>query len=281
MATPIISIRKANGAIEPFDVAKLERSLERVHASPTIAAKVIDHLSKEIEDGMTTHDIYKQAFAILRKLERPAAARYSLRRALMDLGPSGFPFERFVAEIFKAQGYETLTDQMVMGSCVEHEVDVVAWKPEKLVMCEAKFHHELGMKSDLKVVLYVKARFDDLAGTTFNYGGAERTLDEGMLVTNTKFTSSAVKYAECKNMRIVGWNYPAKGNLHEMIESAGLHPVTCLNSLSEHDKKALLDGGVVLCSTLENDRTILERIGLTAANIDVVMDEIGTLTEPA
>lgn len=275
-----IMIKKANGQLEAFNPSKLEGSLQRVKASPAIIAKVIDHLNQELEDGMTTHDIYKHAFSLLRKLEKSAAGRYSLRRAITELGPSGFPFEKFVAEIFKAQGYEAITDQMVMGSCVEHEVDVVAWNKEKLMMSEVKFHHELGMKSDLKVVLYVKARFEDLEGTTYNYGGKERKITEGMLITNTKFTTSAIKYAECKGMHIIGWNYPITNNLHEMIESAGLHPLTCLNSLSEHDKKTLLDNGVVLCSTLVKDRTHLERIGLSPANIDIVLDEIGIISEP-
>ena len=193
------------------------------------------------------------------------------------LGPSGFPFERFVAEIFKTQGYQAVTDQMVKGHCAEHEVDVVAWKDDKMIMSEVKFHNEVGLKSDLKVVLYVKARFEDLAPMTFHYGGKERKLDEGWLVTNTKFTISAINYAECQTMKIIGWNYPAEHGLKEMIEQSGLHPLTCLNSLSEHDKKSLLEKNIVLCKTLKDDPSILKTIGLSVANEEAVIAEISAI----
>ncbi len=275
-----ILITKANGSKEPFDIQKLEHSLEHAKASRASIEKVVSHILQEVEEGMTTQEIYKHAFDLLHKIEKKVALRYSLRRALMDFGPSGFPFEKYVAEIFKKLGYETITDQLVNGKCVEHEVDVVAWKPDNLTMCEVKFHNQVGLKSDLKVVLYVKARFDDLYKATFNYGGQERTLSEGWLITNTKFTISAVKYAECQNLKIVGWNYPLDGNLHDLIEMNEMHPITCLNSLSEHDKKTLIQQGVVLCKTVQQDRKLLEAIGLSSANIEAVLEEIVSLAEP-
>ena len=75
----------------------------------------------------------------------------------------------------------------------------------------------MGTKSDLKVALYVKARIDDLKQNVFNYGGKDRQLDEGWLVTNTKFSSTALHYGLCNNMTMIGWNYPEKGNLQDMI----------------------------------------------------------------
>lgn len=269
-----IMIRKADGQMEAFDVAKLGHSLQHTTAKPELIEQVIAETVKNVEEGMTTHEIYKHAFSALHNLERPAAIRYSMRRSVMSLGPSGFPFERFVAEIFKTEGYEAMTDQTVLGSCVEHEIDVVAWNKNKLIMSEVKFHNQLGLKSDLKVVLYVKARFEDLADTVFNYGGIDRKLNEGWLITNTKFTLSAIKYAECKNLKIIGWNYPIGAGLKEMIDNSKLHPLTILNSLSEHDKKQLLEKNIVLCSTLKQNPNHLQLIGLNEANIQTVLDEI-------
>ena len=134
-------------------------------------------MERELVDGITTKEIYHKAFELLHKEEKPIALKYSLKRAIMELGPSGFPFEKFVAEIFKFKGYTAETGKLVKGFCVEHEVDVVAWNKDKLIMCEAKFHNDPGMKSDLKVALYVKARFDDLRKMTYKYG-KERKLDE-------------------------------------------------------------------------------------------------------
>ncbi|MEK7117523.1 MAG: ATP cone domain-containing protein, partial [Patescibacteria group bacterium] len=217
-----IEIIKANGEREAFDLQKLRNSLIRARATTSVADRIAEHIEQELKDGMTTRDIYRHAFEILERELKPVALRYSLRKAVMDLGPSGFPFEKFVAEIFKAKGFQTQTDVVMPGRCVSHEVDVVAWNENKLIIVEAKFHNMLGVKSDLKVALYVKARFDDLANTVFNYG-KERKIDECWLVTNTKFSEQAITYAECKNMKLVGWNYPQKGNLQDLIEDAGLH----------------------------------------------------------
>ncbi len=217
LAEKQIIIVKANGKHEAFDEEKLKSSLLRAGASEDQVGEVLQHVHEKLHDGMSTHDIYAHAFSILHNLHKPIAQRYSVRRALMNLGPSGFLFEDLVANILKDKGFEALTRQTVLGGCVPHEVDVVAWNPSKLIMVEAKFHNELGTKSDLKVALYVKARVDDLKDNMFNYGGKERKVDEGWLVTNTKFSSTAIHYGVCQNLVMIGWNYPEKGNLQDLI----------------------------------------------------------------
>jgi hypothetical protein len=186
-------------------------------------------------------------------------------------------FEDFIAEIFRKKGFDAETGKIVRGFCVEHEVDVVAWNNEKLIMVEAKFHNELGIKSDLKIALYVKARFDDLRKMTFKYG-KERQLDEGWLVTNTKFTSTAIEYGSCQGgLRMIGWNYPPVGNLHDMILESKLHPITCLSSLNGREKKELLDKGVVLCKSILENQDLLISIGLNGSKGQKVIEEIETL----
>ena len=156
-------------------------------------------------------------------------------------------------------------------------MDVVAWNDEKLIMVEAKFHNELGVKSDLKVALYVKARFEDLSKMTFNYG-KERKLDEGWLVTNTKFTSTAIEYGSCQGgMKMIGWNYPPVGNLHDMIIEAKLHPLTCLTSMTGREKNLLLERGVVLCRTILDNPDLLYAIGLNDSKSKKVIEEIENL----
>jgi len=276
MVEPIYVV-KADGNREPFNILKLEESLEHSGASKKVADDVIAHISSELHDGMTTREIYRHAFEILHREEKPVAVKYSVRHAVMELGPSGFPFEGFVAEIFKAKGFNTKIDQIVKGFCVEHEIDVVAWNEEKLIMVEAKFHNELGTKSDLKVVLYIKARFDDLQKMTFNYG-RKRNLDESWLVTNTKFSSTAIEYGSCQGgLVMIGWNYPPVGNLHDMILESKLHPLTCLISLNDREKKVLLGSGVVLCKTIQENPDILDTLGFKESEKRNVLDEIATL----
>jgi hypothetical protein len=208
-----VYITKSSGEREVFNPSKLEQSLLNSGATSDVARSVVEHISREIEDGMSTSMIYDHAFYLVGKKMKPVAARYSLRRALGDLGPSGFPFEKFMASVFKMYGYEAENNQFIKGHCAEHEVDLVAWNENKLLMAEAKFHNQIGLKSDLKVALYVKARFDDLRNIDFFYG-KKRRLDEGWLITNTKFTDRAISYASCAGLRLMGWNYPPENNLH-------------------------------------------------------------------
>ena len=273
----LLTITKADGTKELFEEIKLVESLKNAGGSDDMVEEIMDHMSKEMYDGMPTSEIYSRAFKLLRSHSMPVAIKYSLRRALSELGPDGFPFEKYIAKLFQAKGYETLTDQNVLGVCVSHEVDVVAWNKEKLVMVEAKFHNELDLKSDLKVVLYIKARFDDLKGTTFEYGGVKRNLDEGWLITNTKFTDQAIKYGECNQVKMLGWNYPRKGNLQDIIEELHLHPFTCLDSISNSHKKELLKRGIVLCMDIYNNQSILDEIDVKSPEKEEIISEIKTV----
>ncbi len=260
MSPPAINVLKADGTEEHFDPLKLRESLRKSGASDTIASEVADHVERELVSGMTTSDIYRHAFSVLKGKQKKASARYSLRRSLLTLGPTGFPFEKFVGEIFKHKGFSVLLDQMVQGTCVDHEMDIVAWNREKLLMIEAKYHHELAYKSDVKVALYVKARFDDLYSAEFKYGNREK-LDEGWLITNTKFTEKAIRYGECSGVKLLGWNYPQTGNLHDLIEATGVHPITCLTTLSDKQKQLLMEQGIVLCESIRNEKEKLRSLG--------------------
>jgi len=264
---------KADGTKEPFNRSKLESSLLRTGADRATMKKIADKIENEIGEGLSTAEIYRRAFELLKVDFRPALHKYSLRRAITELGPAGYPFEKFVADLFRARGYEAVTDQVVRGRCVEHEVDVVAWKGEELIMIEAKFHNEPGMKSDLKVALYVKARTDDLSLSEFDFGGKTRKLTQGILVTNTKFTQKAIEYASCEGLRLIGWNYPAQGNLEHMIEDVGLHPVTSLPNLSVDNRKILIANGLVLCKDVLVNKEKLSGFGISATDTDSIVSD--------
>lgn len=270
-------IIKSNGTRELFDPAKLRESLQHSGASIEVINEIISHVTSEIKENSTTGEIYNHAFEILREKAKPVSLKYSIRHAVMELGPSGFPFEDYVAEIFRARGFETKTGQVVEGFCIPHEIDVVAWNKEKLIMVEAKFHNEIGTKSDVKVALYIKARFDDLRKVKFDFGGL-RDIDEAWLVTNTKFTSTAIEYALCEGgLKLVGWNYPPVSNLQQMITESKLHPLTCLTSLNGREKKELLLQGVVLCKSILERPELLTNIGVNTEKIKAVIEEIAIL----
>jgi hypothetical protein len=124
---------KASGVMEPFDEEKLRKSLRRSGAEDALINQIIRELSDQWHDGITTKSIFKRAFKMLKRRNRPYAARYTLKQAMFDFGPSGFPFEDFVAEVLKSQGYEVETRKILPGACIRHEMDVVAQK-ENLVL---------------------------------------------------------------------------------------------------------------------------------------------------
>jgi Holliday junction resolvase-like predicted endonuclease len=282
---PILII-KEDGTREEFDPIKLEDSLKYAGAQPTMADKIIRNIVDDIHKGVcdpnseeggvcSVHAIYQKAFEMLKTMSAAAAARYSLRRSIMEFGPTGFPFEEYVAGIYQAKGYQTLNDQTVLGGCVPHEVDVVAWKENELLMAEVKYHNDHQNKTDLKVALYVKARYDDLRDTVFEYDGMkQRKIDNWYLITNTKFTDTAIRYAECKGLKLIGWEYPKKGNLLEMIEETKLHPVTCLINLSNTEKAELLAHDVVTCKSLYDNNSIMNELKYPKEKQLAVLKEI-------
>ncbi len=275
-----IYVIKEDGKKEEFLPEKLQTSLINTGANPTTAEKIVrgivESMAKDSIIEKTTSDIYREAFHQLKEMSHAAAARYSLRRSLMEFGPTGFPFEAYIAEIFKKLGYETMIDQVVFGSCVPHEVDVVAWNDNKLLMAEVKYHNEPAGKTDLKVALYVKARYDDLKQNSYEYGQS-RKLDEGWLITNTKFTDTAITYANCSGVKMLGWDYPETGSLREMIEETKLHPITCLTTMSASQKTHLMNKKIVLCRSVYDNKELLKEAGLSDLEILKVMEEISDI----
>ena len=271
-------ITKADGTRESFDPHKLTRSLERSGVEREVAQSVLREIETELYDGITTQEIYRRAFARLRTHKRPAAARYSLKRAVLEFGPSGFPFEAYLAELFRAEGYETGIDRIISGICVEHEVDVVLKKGATSTYVEAKFHNAAGFKTDLKTVLYVQARVEDIAAAARGRGDSSAVA--GMVVTNTKFTSHAVQYSACAGLELLSWEQPRGRTLHDRIEAQGLYPVTALTTLSRREKLDLLSQRVVLCSALPRDTRALASAGVSGKKADHVLEEAASLCAP-
>jgi hypothetical protein len=273
-----VLIQKADGEMEPFDVKKLLNSLQRSGSDTQMTEKVIAHIVPEIQEGMTTEDIYKHAFDLLRQFEsnHPAvAARYSIKRAILELGPSGFPFEQFVAGVMEAHGATNiLTGAALQGKCVPHEVDVVGEAHGQRFGMEVKFHNSLGTKTDLKVALYIKARFDDLA-----QANGVNKIQQGWLVTNTRFTRNVIRYARCTgSLKLLGWDYPHKRGLEVLIEEAHLHPITMLTTLTNREKRNLLDMDKVLCRDIKGKRDILLDAGVSAQKVDAVLTQVDALS---
>lgn len=274
-----ILIEKSSGEMEAFSSDKLRRSLKRAQASPVVIDKIVDHVLKELKNGDKTSDIYKHAFSVLRDEEKPAAGRYHLKHALMELGPTGHPFEKFVGELLKAQGFGVEIGTIVEGACVTHEVDVTAQKDNRHIMVECKFHNRPGVKSDVKVALYVQARFEDIAKKWQEGPTHGQKFHEAWLVTNTKLTTDAIRYAACVGMTAIGWRFPEDNGLEHLVEQFKLHPLTCLTGLDNIQKQHLLDLGFVLCKDIIADPDALRSIGLNEFTAKQVILEANELCQ--
>lgn len=274
-----VLIVKASGEKERFSVQKLRRSLKKSGAAPELIAEVLNHIRRELKDGTKTADIYRHAFSFLRKRHSLSAARYNLKKAIMELGPSGYPFERLVGELLKAQGFSVQVGKVHRGICVSHEIDVVAQKDNQHIMVECKFHNQPGIKSDVKVALYVRARFEDIEKQWKSKPEYSQKLHEAWLVTNTKLTSDAIQYSTCVKMKAIGWNYPAEESLQYLIEKSGLHPLTCLTTLSRFQKRQLLDRGLILCRDISQNKNVLKAMGVNETKITQTIEEINELCQ--
>lgn len=258
-------VTKMSGERAEFDRSKLRNSLERSGANEAVIQKVIDKIDDFLYDGISTKEIYKKAFRLLRKTSRPTAARYKLKMAIMELGPSGFPFEKFVGAILDHQGYRTQVGVIVKGHCVNHEVDVVAQKGSEHFMVECKFHSDEGRHCDVKIPLYIQSRFLDVEKEWQKNPGHDNKFHQGWIYTNTRFTTDAIQFGKCVGLMLVGWNYPKKDGLKEQIDRSGLHPITCLTTLTKAEKQKLLAMDKVLCKDLCDHPNLLNSIGIKNA----------------
>lgn len=274
-----ILVEKHSGEKEIFAPEKLHASLRRSGASPQLTRKVADALAPYLEDGITTREIYRRAFQLLRKFQRSTAARYSLKKAIMELGPSGYPFEHFVGAVIENMGYSVEVGRQVRGQCVEHEVDVVAYNDHQQFMVECKYYNSQGKQCNVKVPLYIHARFQDIEKRWKSTPGLEKRSFHGWVVTNTRFTKDAMDYGRCIGLRMVSWDYPKNESLKDMVEKAGLFPVTVLTLLNRKQKQVLLEKEIVLCSQLLEKPGILNTLGLKGNVINKVLEESRALVE--
>ncbi len=262
----IFRVQKKSGDYEDFSINKLKHSLENSGATPDQINEVIENMRPYLKEGLKTSEIYKQAYSLLRRDRSVAGYKYKIKKAIMELGPSGYAFERFISRILSHLGYATEVGQIKQGLCVQHEVDVIAHKENYTLFAECKYKNNASTKTDLKTALYVQARSLDL--------NKINKFDEYWLITNAKFSEDAIKYAECSGLRLMGWSYPPEHNLMKRLESLSLTPITCLNSLHRDHKNFLINKGILFCQDIQNYPQIFQDLRLPLRLEKMVRDEL-------
>lgn len=272
-----MDVLKASGEVAPFDTDKIRYALLRVKANPALIEQIIETVNRKIYNRIPTAELYRIVFDELKKSQTVAAAKYNLKHAIMQLGPTGYPFEKYIAALWQSEGFTTKTGQIVKGYCVSHEIDVIAEKENLHYLAECKFHSFQGKASDIKHALYVYARFLDVERQLKSHAQHADKIHMMWLVTNTRLTSDAIAYGACVGLGLLSWDFPADDGLRERIERSGLHPITCLISLPRKEKQQLLQRSIVLCRDLLNKPEILLEIGVGQNKMREALDEAGAI----
>ncbi|MBI1838624.1 MAG: restriction endonuclease [Flavobacteriia bacterium] len=271
-----IIIKKASGEKEYFSFQKLRNSLMKSNATKDEAEEIVQALKTQIHQGISTKKIYSMAYRMLKKQSTQNASRYYLKQGIMELGPSGFPFEKYISELFKHEGYQTEVGVIVQGKCVTHEIDVICRKDHEIMLMECKFKNIGGLSVDVKVPLYINSRFDDV----LEHGKITQdfTTFKGWIVTNSRFTDDALSYGKCRGLNLLGWDYPKMNSLKEIIDKTGLYPITCVTSLTSNEKKAILEKGIVLVSEMAKNERLLYKLGISSNRIKNILNESNGLS---
>lgn len=272
-----IIIIKENGEEAIYNSNKLLISLQKSGATEAIIQLIFSEIETILHDGITTKEIYKVAFNYLKKFSRPTASRYKLKKGILELGPSGFPFEKFIGELLKNQGYKVEVGVMVQGICVKHEVDVIAEKDNQNFMIECKYHSSFDTKCNVKIPLYVQSRFLDIKQKCEQQNNHLPIYYQGWLVNNTRFTTDAIRFGECVGLKMVSWDYPKGESLQDLISNSGLYPITCLNTITKTEKQQLLLKDIVLCKQLCKQTDVLNEIGISTTRIKKIVDDAHAL----
>ncbi|MBI9059317.1 MAG: restriction endonuclease [Labilibaculum sp.] len=272
--TKVILIQKASGEEEPFILDKLARSLRKAGADSKSIEKILIDIEEWVYTGVTTKQIYSRAFSLLRREKKSFAMRYRLKQAIIELGPTGYPFEQFIGQLFKKQGYKIEVGVVVDGYCVTHEMDVIATQDHMQHLVECKYHKDQGKHVSVQVPLYVRSRVNDIIDKRKEIPKYSELSFEGWIVTNTRFSEDSIKYGTCSGLNLLAWDYPHDKGLKEIVEDLRLYPVTILHHLTKKKKQELLNKGIVTCFQLKEDLNALNSILLNDRKQKLIKEEL-------
>lgn len=270
-------IFKSSGEKVHFSERKVKHSLQKAGADKETIGYIIAKLKEELYEGISTKEIYNRAFQLLKSKNHLFASKYKLKKAIYELGPTGFPFEKFVASLLSHSGYSTKVSEILQGKCVSHEVDVLAQKDSKFHLIECKFHSQEGRNCDVKIPLYIYSRYCDILEHNKTHKDSAIPIQQGWVVTNTRFTEDAITYGKCVGLHLLSWNYPSGEGLKDLISNTGLYPITVSTLLSSKEKQFLLSHDVVLCTELITENFFLDHLGVSENRKKRILKEMSGL----
>ncbi|MCA5006413.1 restriction endonuclease [Sphingobacterium bovistauri] len=266
-------VKKHSGELVDFNPASLRHSLSRSGASSDEVDKVFNSIQPSLYDGISTRELYQVAFDELKLVRNTYAARYSLKKALRDLGPEGFYFEKWIARIFQEDGYKAITSQTIQGHAVTHEIDVIAAKGNELLAIECKFRNDIDAKISVTTPMYFMSRVRDISNKPFTFFNKTLHVTQGWLVTNAYLTSDSKTFGEHYKMNLLAWDYPKDKSIKVIVDNNGEYPITCLTTLNSDDKARLLKAQCILVKDILRDPKFLLSIQTDATKQKKILQE--------
>ncbi len=274
-----ILIVKASGDKEPFNVSKLEQSLKNAGTNKETISEIVKEISQWIYPGVSTKHIYKKAFSLLRKDRASQSVKYKLKHAFLELGESGYAFEKIIGELFSRQGYSCEVGIVVPGYCITHEMDVIATKDNTQHLMECKYRHDQGSHISIQVPLYVHSRVNDIVHHRKTLPEYKNFTFNPWVVTNTRFSPDSLAYGKCSGVNLLGWDYPVGRGLKDLVEAHAIYPISILVGLTKKEKETLMQKGIVICRQLLDNKDELHQFEMSNIKKKRVITELNELCE--
>jgi hypothetical protein len=259
---------KSNGQKEAYQKEKVIKSLKRLNLSQEKIEEILGEIDKKLPSVVSTKKLFDFIFSSLKEKEPTLSYKYNLKQAVFKLGPAGYPFEKFIAHLLKLYGYQTKHNLFLKGKCLTYEIDLLAEKDNITYIGECKFHQQAWKVNDVKVIQYSYARFLDL----------QKENEYLWVITNTRFTSEAYKFAECYSVKLLSWNFPEE-NLPYLIDNKKAYPLTIFDFLPLKVLQNFFNYDIVLIQDFINkDKNYLKKIsGLDEMTTNKVFDIINNI----
>src|SRR3972149_2392994 len=115
-----ITVINRDGSEAVFDDNRIIHTMERVGVPRELYDRVLAHIKEKVQadNTISTDEIFYHIREFLIDKDKKSALRLNLRQAIFELGPTGFPFEKYLGEIFESQRYKVEVDLIMEGECV-------------------------------------------------------------------------------------------------------------------------------------------------------------------
>lgn len=273
-------VTKADGRRQPFDRRKVQRTLRNLGLGEGDAERIAGEIEASVPDGVKTAAVLRMIRTRARPVRPAVSHRINLRRALALLRPKP-EFEEFVRVLLREHGYRVETGCILAGRCGEHEVDAVAQKDGTTIFVEVKHHASHHRMTGLDEGRIARAIVEDLQ-EGFRSGRCVVSIDGALIVCNTKLSEHAKRYATCRGIGHIGWDYPEDCNLRTMIEDTGSYPVTIVSGVSPSVATRLAAAGFITAKQVAyGDATAIARdAGIPLREVLLIAGRARGILEP-